>query len=95
VADGGKRRGANYQSKDQIDILLGVTFFTTMLLLWSWMIQVARAACWSASGTVDVVVNEQKTMAVPVGVSCGTLADAGILAGLGLWGWPARVPSVE
>ncbi|OHB80274.1 MAG: NADH:ubiquinone reductase (Na(+)-transporting) subunit F [Planctomycetes bacterium RBG_16_64_10] len=61
-----------------MDILLGVTFFTVIVLALVVVIQFARSML-VASGTVDVVVNEQKTIAVPVGGKLlGTLADAGV-----------------
>ena len=59
-------------------ILLGVTFFTVIVLALVAMILVARKQLVSA-GSVKIVVNEQKTLSVPAGGKLlGALADNGI-----------------
>ena len=59
-------------------ILFGVTFFTVIVLALVVVIQFARS--WLvASGEVEVRVNEQKTLTIPVGGKLlGSLSDAGI-----------------
>jgi Na+-transporting NADH:ubiquinone oxidoreductase subunit F len=59
-------------------IFLGVTLFTLVVLALVVVIQVARS--WLvASGEVEVRVNDQKTLTVPVGGKLlGSLSDAGI-----------------
>lgn len=59
-------------------IFLGVTLFTVVVLALVVLIQIART--WLvASGEVEVKVNDQKTLVIPVGGKLlGSLADAGI-----------------
>lgn len=59
-------------------ILLGVTFFTGIVLFLVAIIQLAKSKL-VASGTVNVAVNDQKTLQVPVGEKLlGALAGNGI-----------------
>jgi Na+-transporting NADH:ubiquinone oxidoreductase subunit F len=59
-------------------VFLGVVLFTGVVLALVVVIQVARSLL-VASGEVDVVVNERKKLAVPVGGKLlGSLSDAGI-----------------
>lgn len=58
-----------------LEIILGVTMFTAVVLALVLVIQLAKSKL-VASGNVDIVVNDQKTLTVPVGGKLlGCLAD--------------------
>lgn len=61
-----------------MEIFLGVTMFTLIVLLLVVLILFAKSKL-VASGNVDILVNDQKTLTVPAGGKLlGCLADAGI-----------------
>jgi Na+-transporting NADH:ubiquinone oxidoreductase subunit F len=60
------------------EIVLGVSMFTAIVLALVVLILIARSKL-VASGDVDILVNDQKTLTVPAGGKLlGSLADAGI-----------------
>ncbi len=60
------------------EVFLGVTMFTAIVLMLVVLILIARSRL-VASGNIDILVNDQKTLTVPAGGKLlGALADAGI-----------------
>ena len=61
-----------------LEIVLGVVMFTLIVLVLVAMILLAKARL-VASGNVEILINDQKTIQVPAGGKLlGTLSDAGI-----------------
>lgn len=69
-----------------LEILLGVLMFTLIVLALVGLILLAKAYL-VASGEVEILINEQKTIQVPVGGKLlGALADAGVFVSSGCGG---------
>ncbi|MCB1806163.1 MAG: 2Fe-2S iron-sulfur cluster binding domain-containing protein, partial [Candidatus Competibacteraceae bacterium] len=61
-----------------LEISLGVVFFTAIVIALVFVILAAKSKL-VASGNVEIVINEEKTIKAPVGGKLlGTLADAGL-----------------